>query len=108
MEIVMSYILPSDVISPKAMWTLVDVVLDKGPGNCAYAIGMWDKQRRVGFRWNGTNDNPIGNPQSRGLATWTMLDRALHAAVLQQVERKNPEKAGIMRAFLGRPVEDAD
>jgi len=104
----MTYIQPSDVISPKAKWTLVDVVLDKGSGNCAYAIGMWDKQRRVGFRWNGTKDNPIGNPQSRGLATWTMLDKALHQAVLHQVERKNPEKAGIMRAFLGKPVEDAD
>jgi hypothetical protein len=37
-----------------------------------------------------------------------MLDRPLHAAVLHQVERKTPEKAGVMRAFLGRPVEDTD
>jgi hypothetical protein len=102
----MSYIRPKDVNSPKAMWTLVDVVLDKGEGNCAYAIGMWDKGRRIGFRWNGSDDNPIGNPQSRGLPTWTMLDRALHNAVLRQVEQKNPDKADIMRAFLGKPVED--
>jgi hypothetical protein len=83
------------------MWTLVDVVLDKGPGNCAYAIGMWDNKRRVGFRWNGSDGNPIGNPQSRGLPTWTMLDPELHGAVLQQVAEKNPDKANIMRAFLG-------
>jgi hypothetical protein len=108
MRFVMTYILPQDVISPKAMWTLVDVVLDNGSGKCAYAIGMWDKERRIGFRWNGTRDSPIGNPQSRGLATWTMLDPALHPAVLRQVEKKNPEKAGIVRAFFGRPVEDTD
>jgi hypothetical protein len=102
----MAYILPELVVSPKVSWTLVDVVLDKGEGNCAYAIGMWEKQRRIGFRWNGTDDSPIGNPQSRGLPTWTMLDKALHNSVLRQVEQKNPDKAGIMRAFLGKPVED--
>ena len=102
----MAYILPGDVISPKANWRLVDVVLDKGEGDCAYAIGMWDNARRVGFRWNGTDDSPIGNPQSRGLPTWTMLDRALHRAVLRQVAKNNPDKANIMRAFLGLPVED--
>ncbi len=102
----MAYIPPENVVSPKANWTLVDVVLDKGPGECAYAIGMWDKQRRVGFRWNGTRESPIGNPQSRGLPTWTILDRALHNAVLAQVEKKNPDKSGIMRAFLGKPVEN--
>jgi hypothetical protein len=101
----MSYIQPADVVSPKANWRLVDVVLDKGPGDSAYAIGMWDNQRRIGFRWNGTDDSPIGNPQSRGLPTWTMLDRALHRAVLRLVAKKDADKANIMRAFLGLPVE---
>lgn len=102
----MPYIQPKEVISPKANWRLVDVVLDRGEGNCAYAIGMWDDERRVGFRWNGTDDSPIGNPQSRGLPTWTMLDEALHRAVLRIVKRKNPDKAGIMQAFLGLPVDE--
>ena len=101
----MSYICADEVISPKANWTLVDVVLDNGEGEGAYAIGMWDRERRVGFRWNGRAGSPIGNPQSRGLPTWTMLDKALHKPVLRIVSRKNPDKAGIMRAFLGLPVE---
>jgi hypothetical protein len=105
-KFVMPYVQPKEVISPKANWRLVDVVLDRGEGNCAYAIGMWDDERRVGFRWNGTDDNPIGNPQSRGLPTWIMLDEALHRAVLRIVKKKNPEKAGIMQAFLGLPVEE--
>lgn len=104
----MPYVKPADVISPKVSWTLVDVVLDRGAGRPAYAIGMWDRRRRVAFRWNGTSENTLGNPQSRGLPTWVMLDSALNGAVLGLVERKNPEKAPIMRAFLGLPVEEED
>jgi hypothetical protein len=100
----MSYIKPEQVISPKANWRLVDVVLDNGAGEGAYVIGMWDEDRRVGYRWNGTNENPLGNPQSRGLPTWTMLDPAMHGAVLELVKKKNPAKAPMMQAFLGLPV----
>ena len=50
----MKHIKPQDVVSPKANWRLIDVVLDRGEGDCAYALGMWDNRRCVGFRWNGT------------------------------------------------------
>jgi hypothetical protein len=102
----MPYIDPSEVISPKTMWRLVDVILDKGEGEPAYAIGMWDRKRRIGFRWNGTEDSPLGNPQSRGLPTWVILDPALHKAVVRLVKRENPDKAGIIQAFLGLTVDD--
>lgn len=102
----MPYIEPSEVISPKAKWRLVDVILDKGAGEPAYAIGMWDRRRRIGFRWNGEEGSPLGNPQSRGLPTWVMLDSALNKAVVRLVAKENPDKAGIVRAFLGLPVED--
>jgi hypothetical protein len=93
----MTYILPEDVISPKNHWRLHEVVLDRGAGNCAYAIGEWDGRPRIGFRWNGTTDSPIGNPQSRGLPTWTMLDRALHEPVIQLLL---PESQTRVRRFL--------
>ncbi len=102
----MAHVPPHEVISPKASWTLVDVVLDRGADGCAYAIGMWDGRRRVGFRWNGNDDSPLGNPQSRGIATWIMLDPKLNFRVLRMVERENSEKVQIMRAFLGKPVDD--
>jgi hypothetical protein len=101
-----AYIAPDEVISPKALWRLVDVVLNKGPGEPAYAIGMWDRHRRIGFRWNGDHKNPLGNPQSRGLPTWVILDPALNSAVLKLVEKDNPSKAAILRAFLGRPIDN--
>lgn len=102
----MPYIPPEEVISPKASWTLVDVVLNRGQGKGAYAIGLWDRRRRIAFRWNGTDESPLGNPQSRGLATWVMLEPLLHDAILDIVAEKNPEKLSIMKAFLGRRVDD--
>ncbi len=104
----MPYRKPEEVISPKASWRMVDVVLDRGENAPAYAIGMWERMRRVAFRWNGDAGSPLGNPQSRGLPTWVMLDPALNNAVLELVERRNPEKASIMRAFLGKPVENGN
>ena len=85
----MSYVKPTDVRSPKDKWVLVDVLLDRGERKGAYAIGLWEGEPRIGFRWNGggaTTRRPqatrLGNPQSRGLPTWTMLSEELHQAVL--------------------------
>ncbi len=94
----MPHIPPDGVHSPKAHWQLADVLLDRGRGNCAYAIGEWDGERRIGFRWNGTDDSPIGNPQSRGLPTWTMLDPEMHDAVIAILP---PEKQVQARRYLG-------
>jgi hypothetical protein len=94
----MAYIRPADVISPKAHWSLIDVLLDRGEGNCAYSLGIWDGERRIGFRWNGTADNELGNPQSRGLPTWTMLDPGIHQKIIEQLPS---EKLAIARGFLG-------
>jgi hypothetical protein len=94
----MIYVEPTNVKSPKKHWYLFEVVLDKGANNCAYALGEWYGKRRVGFRWNGGKDNPLGNPQSRGLPTWTMLDPAMHEAVVAMLPR---EKQAMARRFLG-------
>jgi hypothetical protein len=93
----MEYVLPKDVHSPKLHWRLVEVIIDEGAGMPAYALGTWDGERRIGFRWNGTKDNKLGNPQSRGLATWTMLDTKLHSAVIAIAAS---EKQAIISAFL--------
>jgi hypothetical protein len=94
----MPYIKPAEVVSPKAHWSLIDVLLDRGEGDCAYALGIWDGERRIGFRWNGTKDNELGNPQSRGLPTWTMLDSEIHRQIIEQLP---PDKLTLARGFLG-------
>jgi len=93
-----SYIKPEEVRSPRASWQLIDVLLDRGEGDCAYALGEWDGERRIGFRWNGTEANPIGNPQSRGLPTWTMLDPEMHEAVIAMLPA---DKQTLARRHLG-------
>lgn len=94
----MGYLKPNDVRSPKAHWHLFEVIIDKGQGNPAYALGTWDGERRVGFRWNGSEENPIGNPQSRGLPTWTMLDEELHPAIVAMLPS---DKQAIAKAYFG-------
>jgi hypothetical protein len=94
----MAYIKPNDVHSPKAHWHLFEVIIDKGPGSPAYALGTWDGERRVGFRWNGSDENPIGNPQSRGLPTWTMLGEELHSAVVALLPA---ERQAIAKVYFG-------
>jgi hypothetical protein len=96
--ILMTYIKPNDVHSPKSHWHLFEVMIDKGIGRPAYALGTWDGERRMAFRWNGNEDNPIGNPQSRGLPTWVMLDEDFHS---QFVEILPADKKLIAKAFLG-------
>ena len=79
----MSYVKPNEVVSPKARWKLIAVLEDGGRGGMSYALGEWDGEPRIGVRWNGDSENRIGNPQSRGLPTWTMLAPKLHMSVIQ-------------------------
>ena len=82
----MVYLKPAGVISPKASWTLMRVIYDDGEGETALALGTWNGDVRLGIRWNGRDDNPIGNPQSRGLPTWFILPSWLHRIVLETVK----------------------
>ena len=89
--------MPDAVVSPKALWHLEEVLLNYGTRNGAYALGLWEDRPRIGFRWNGDDDNPIGNPQSRGLPTWTMLDPKLHEAVIHLLPSDKQDR---VRSFL--------
>jgi hypothetical protein len=74
-----SYIKPADVHAPKRHWSLVHVLFDGGEGTennlspSSLAIGRWDNKPVLAMRWNGNKENPLGNPQSRGLPTWFIL-----------------------------------
>ena len=69
----MSYVKPTDVHAPKRFWSLIHVIFDGGPGESSLAIGRWENKPVLVMRWNGTDDNPLGNPQSRGLPTWFVV-----------------------------------
>ncbi|MFY9234775.1 MAG: hypothetical protein WAO58_09995 [Fimbriimonadaceae bacterium] len=63
----------TDVDSPRNHWKLERVVLDRGEGRGVYCLGYWDAQPVIGFRWNGGDATPKGNPVSRGYPTWVVL-----------------------------------
>lgn len=93
----MSYILPADVISPQRRWHAFSVLWDKGEGNPAYAIGKWDGNKVIVFRWNGHTGSEGGNPQNRGFPTWIVLDEDLYPAIIGSLPA---EKQQIAKAYL--------
>ena len=100
------FIPATKVVSPKHHWHLFEILLDKGEGQCVYALGTWDGERVIGFRWNGVDGNPIGTPSSRGLPIWIILEQDLYDAVIQLAEQKlpaseRPKIIPIARKFLG-------
>ena len=95
-----SYIPPNEVISPKRQWTLVSVLYDWGKNKAAIALGCWDRNPVLALRWNGNGENPIGNPQSRGLPTWFIVPDEFRDSVLYSVRNIVPEKVERAHEFI--------
>jgi hypothetical protein len=49
------------------------------------------------MRWNGNAENPIGNPQSRGLATWFIIPNEYMKPILATF---SPDKQALAKAFF--------
>jgi len=47
--------------------------MNTGEDGWAVASMQWEGRDALGIRWNGHSKNLIGNPQSRGIATWFIL-----------------------------------
>lgn len=99
----MSYIPPADVISPRKSITNVRVLIDEGEENFSLAELQWDGEERMGLRWNGSTDSPIGNPQSRGIPTWFVLPEAIAELVAREFARNLHDTGGITRVRV-RPL----
>jgi hypothetical protein len=83
----MSYIEPTTVRAPKVSVRSVQVLRNTGPGGWSVARVKWEEEDRIGIRWNGSDDDTgIGNPQSRGNATWFLLPPELENVVLDCIE----------------------
>lgn len=96
------YIRPNLVISPKAHWSLIDVLDDQGDDDISVALGRWDNIPVLGMRWNGNDDNPIGNPQSRGLPTWFVMPEGNVSEAL--IKELRPQKQELVRNFIPKPA----
>ena len=99
----MEYILPSEVTSPRRQWSLISVLDDpREAGKCVLALGRWKNEPVLAMRWNGSAENPIGNPQSRGLPTWFIVPNR-YSSVL--IETLAPKMKTLARNFL--PLADS-
>lgn len=97
----MAYQNPRFVDSPRARWRLIDILHNGGDGDAALAIGNWDGAPALAIRWNGSSgDTGIGNPQSRGIATWFILPEWMNDSTLANsaVPRS---KVRLAKALLG-------
>lgn len=94
----MSYVKPHAVESPKSRWRLRQVLHDGGEGGWSAAAGQWDNdglwEEVLAIRWNGGVGSEIGNPQSRGVATWFIVPTELESAIRQSVATVQNRVAG--------------
>jgi hypothetical protein len=104
---VMSYQDPGQVKSPKGAVTHLKVIYDGGAQGgsgdewegWSIAELEWHEQPTLACRWNGGNGggSGLGNPQSRGLPTWFIIPKPLHAAIRARVRNALREQ-GLARA----------
>jgi hypothetical protein len=83
----MAYVEPATVWAPKASIRSLEVLYNRGPGEWSVARVTWEDRERIGIRWNGGDDRPgIGNPQSRGNATWFILPDEFQDVILNRID----------------------
>lgn len=74
------------------MGGVVEVIHDPGESGMSVARILWDEREVVATRWNGNDERPLGNPVSRGHATWFVIgDYA--AADIESAARAAAEKS---------------
>jgi hypothetical protein len=105
----MTYTPPETVVSPKASVSDLRVLLNTGEGGYSLAAMRWDGTEALGVRWNGSPDNLLGNPQSRGIATWYILPDEIAAPLRARYDdspgQLTQRNADITRVRI-RPLPD--
>ena len=101
----MSYLDPKLVTSPKGAISDLEVLYDGKEqdvpieGVESWQIGWslaklkWHGVEAHAMRWNAgtTVGAPLGNPQSRGIATWFVLPKNIGEVVYRQVTKQGKE-----------------
>jgi hypothetical protein len=89
----MSYVRPEEVLSPKhSVGGILEVIHDPGENRMSVARILWEEEERIATRWNGSDEQPLGNPVSRGHATWFVVD-GYAAASVEQAAREAAERS---------------
>jgi len=89
----MSYVHPEQVLSPKnQVRGVIEVIHDPGENGMSVARIQWGEEEVIATRWNGNTQQPLGNPISRGHATWFVVD-GYAANSVEQAARQAAEKS---------------
>jgi hypothetical protein len=64
------------------------------------AVGFWEGRPVIVSRWNGTDERPVGMPQSRGLPIWYVHEDASYPWLVPYLDSIAPESSQFLRGFL--------
>jgi hypothetical protein len=105
----MSYIRPEEVLSPKNMvGGVLEVIHDPGENRMSVARILWEEEEKIATRWNGSDDQPLGNPVSRGHATWFVVDDYAAAKVEEAARAAAEQSPNSLVAKYREMANDTD
>jgi len=93
-----TYVQPDAATSPRRNWSIIKILEAGTAESMAVALGRWDGEPVIGLRWNGSEEAPIGNPQSRGLATWFIIEKGQYTNAI--ISALPVEKQKLVREFI--------
>ncbi|MBI1740713.1 MAG: hypothetical protein HY233_08220 [Acidobacteriales bacterium] len=103
----MAYVEPVTVWAPKTSVRSLEVLYNTGCNGWSVARVDWEGKESIGIRWNGGDGPGIGNPQSRGNATWFILPDELQEAILNRVEELSVSGPGGLLEKYAEMANDA-
>lgn len=105
----MPYIRPEEVLSPKNLvGGIVEIIHDPGENRMSVARILWDEREVVATRWNGNDKQPLGNPVSRGHATWFVVDDYAAAHVEEAARAAAEQSPNSLVAKYREMASDSD
>jgi len=105
----MSYVRPEEVLSPKAMvGGVLEVIYDPGENRMSVARILWEEEEKIATRWNGSDEQPLGNPVSRGHATWFVVDDYAAAKVEEAARAAAEQSPNSLIARYREMANDSD
>ena len=91
---------PKKVVCPQTRVKDVDVLYTDKADNFSIASILWNGNKRIAIRWNGSDDS-LGFPQSRGKATWFILPQKVALAFATSIG--NAEMEQVVKASTSTP-----
>jgi hypothetical protein len=110
----MSYIRTEEVLSPRnKVSSILEVIHDPREGGMSVARILWrddngKEKEVVATRWNGNDEQPLGNPVSRGHATWFRVDDYAAAQVEEAARAAAEQSPNSLVAKYREMANDSD